>query len=363
MEKIAEPFQQPRAFDRLSDDHRWAAVADRDAAFDGVFVYAVASTGIYCRPSCPARRPDRKRVRYFAGARAAEAEGYRACRRCRPDQAPTRSEATEAVIAACRSMAEAETAPTLDMLAADAGLSRWHFHRLFKQATGVTPKAYAAAQRRERARAGLRSARTVTEAIHHAGFNSAGRFYADMEAMLGMNPTQYRSGGAGAEIRYAVTTCWLGPVLVAATARGVCAILFDDDAAALPEVLRRQFPKARLIAGDGAFSNLVASVVNWLNGREANLELPLDISGTAFQIRVWEALRQIPSGSTASYSEIAEKIGAPAAVRAVAGACAANPIAVAVPCHRVIGKNGKLTGYRGGMARKRALLKREAEEA
>ncbi len=346
----------------LSDDQRWAAVLARNPDFDGVLFYAVASTGVYCRPSCAARRPRRDRVRFFASPDAAETAGYRACKRCKPDQIPREERQRAAVIAACRRLESAETLPDLAALAADAGLSPSHFHRLFKTLTGVTPKAYGQSHRNERARAGLRQEESVTEAIYGAGFNSAGRFYAASQAMLGMSPKQYREGGAGTEISYAVRSCWLGPVLVAATTRGVCAILFDDDPGALPETLRQRFPAADLRQGDAGLHDLVARVIAQVEQPGTDLDLPLDIRGTAFQVRVWQALRQIPAGRTASYAEIAQAIGAPRAVRAVAGACAANTLAVAIPCHRVIGKNGSLSGYRWGVARKAALLEREAKD-
>jgi AraC family transcriptional regulator, regulatory protein of adaptative response / methylated-DNA-[protein]-cysteine methyltransferase len=345
------------------EDRRWAAVLARESACDDTFVYAVSSTGVYCRPSCPSRRPKRHLVGFFASPAEAETAGFRPCKRCRPDQSSLRKRQRQAVIAACRHIERAETPPALAELAAAAGLSASHFHRLFKAAVGMTPKAYGINQRKIRTRAQLRRSPSVTEAIYGAGFNSSGRFYAGSGETLGMTPGQYRKGGAETEIRYAVTDCWLGPMLVAASRRGICAILFDDDPAALAKALKRRFPAARLIRRDRDFEALVAKVAAHVEDPAAPWELPLDIRGTVFQAKVWEALRQIPAGRTASYAEIAAAIGAPKAVRAVAGACAANPIGVAVPCHRVIAKSGALAGYRGGVARKAALLKREAGKA
>jgi AraC family transcriptional regulator of adaptative response/methylated-DNA-[protein]-cysteine methyltransferase len=261
---------------------------------------------------------------------------------------------------ACRLIEEADELPSLDALAAAAGMSRYHFHRVFKETTGVTPRAYAAAQRARRVRDELPLSGTVTEAIYGAGFNSSGRFYAASNGMLGMSPTRFRAGGAGEEIRFAVGQCSLGAILVAATAKGVAAILLGEDPDALLRDLQDRFPKARLIGGDAGFEALVARVVGLVEAPSLGLDLPLDVRGTAFQQRVWQALRQIPAGTTASYAEIARRIGAPGAVRAVARACAANPAAVAIPCHRVVRQDGGLSGYRWGVERKRALLDREA---
>jgi AraC family transcriptional regulator, regulatory protein of adaptative response / methylated-DNA-[protein]-cysteine methyltransferase len=263
---------------------------------------------------------------------------------------------------ACRLIEQADETPSLAALAAAAGLSAWHFHRVFKGATGVTPKEYAAAHRARRARAALEGSRSVTDAIYEAGFASSGRFYEATDRMLGMTPTQFRAGGADTEIRHAVGACSLGLALVAASARGVCAILLGDDAATLRADLGRRFPRARLARGDRAFEAIVARVVACIETPRLGLDLPLDVRGTAFQHRVWRALRDIPAGSTASYAEIARRIGAPGAVRAVAGACAANPVAVAIPCHRVIRNDGGLAGYRWGLPRKRTLLAREESD-
>jgi AraC family transcriptional regulator of adaptative response/methylated-DNA-[protein]-cysteine methyltransferase len=345
---------------RNQDDLRWDAVVARNADFDGRFYYAVASTGVYCRPSCAARLPNRKNVRFFGTAAAAERAGFRPCRRCKPDQAPPKQRQAETVAAACRLIEAAEQEPTLDALADAVGLSPYHFHRLFKAATGVTPKAYASAHRRSRVRDRLATSETVTEAIYAAGFNSNGRFYAGSLENLGMTPTEFRQGGTNKLLRYAFGTSSLGMVLVAASDKGIAAIFFGNDEGSLLADLRAQFPRAKLIGGDADFEQLVAKVVAFVENPKISLDLPLDVRGTAFQHRVWDALRRIPVGSTASYAEIAAKIGAPGSARAVARACASNPVAVAIPCHRVVRSDGSLSGYRGGVERKRALLDKEA---
>jgi AraC family transcriptional regulator of adaptative response/methylated-DNA-[protein]-cysteine methyltransferase len=302
-------------------------------------------------------------VRVFDTRDEAERAGFRPCKRCKPDQASLEELHAEKVAQACRLIEAAEEAPKLDALAETVGLSPYHFHRIFKQAVGVTPKAYSIAHRNKRVRAGLGTSNTVTEAIYDAGFNSNGRFYANASEVLGMAPTKFREGGAGQEMRFAIRKCSLGLILIAASEKGVCAILFGDDPEELQRDLQDQFPRARLIGGDKSFEELTAKVVAFVEEPNQGLDLPLDIRGTAFQHRVWDALRRIPAGSTASYAEIARKIGAPKSVRAVARACATNRIAVAIPCHRVIGSDGSLTGYRGGIERKRALLAREAKKA
>ncbi|MFZ1070905.1 MAG: bifunctional DNA-binding transcriptional regulator/O6-methylguanine-DNA methyltransferase Ada [Methyloceanibacter sp.] len=343
------------------DDARWKAVVSRDASFEGQFYIAVKTTGIYCRPGCPARLPKRANVRFFDTRDEAERAGFRPCKRCKPDQ-PSLGELHAGKIAqACRLIETADEAPKLDALAAAVGLSPYHFHRIFKQAVGVTPKAYAVAHRNKRVRAGLPVSDTVTAAIYDAGFNSNGRFYANASEVLGMAPTDFREGGTGQDIRFAIRECWLGLVLIAASEKGVCAILFGDDPGELRRDLQDQFPRARLIGGDKSFAELTAKVLAFVEAPADGLDLPLDIRGTAFQHRVWDALRRIPAGSTASYAEIAKKIGAPKAVRAVARACATNRIAVAIPCHRVVRSDGGLSGYRGGVKRKRALLEKEAD--
>ena len=343
-----------------SEAARWAAVTSRDAAADGVFFYSVRSTGVYCRPSCAARPAKRENVAFHASCAAAEAAGFRPCKRCKPDQPPLAEQRAALVARACRLIEAGEEMPDLDELARTVGMSRYHFQRVFKAVTGVTPRAYAQAQRAARVRTQLAKGGSVTEAIYDAGFNSSGRFYAQSDAVLGMRPSDYRAGGAGEEIRFAVGQCSLGAILVAATAKGVCAILMDDDPEALLHDLQDRFPKAKLVGGDAQFEQWMARVVGLIETPAQGADLPLDVRGTAFQQRVWEALRAIPPGSTASYAEIAARIGAPKAVRAVAQACAANALAVAIPCHRVVKSDGALSGYRWGVARKRELLDREA---
>jgi AraC family transcriptional regulator of adaptative response/methylated-DNA-[protein]-cysteine methyltransferase len=343
-----------------TDSERWDAVAHRDGRADGAFFYSVRTTGVYCRPSCAARLARRENVRFHATTAEAEAAGFRPCKRCRPNGHGVADAHAEAVARACRLIESAEEMPSLDALAAAAGLSRFHFHRVFKTATGLTPKAYAAAHRARRVRDELARSQTVTDAIYGAGFSSSGRFYATAADVLGMTPTDFRTGGDGAVIRFAVGECSLGSILVAATERGVCSILLGNDPDTLARELQDRFPKARLIGGDRGFEQLVAKVVGFVEAPALGLDLPLDVRGTAFQQRVWQALREIPAGRTSTYTRIAERIGAPKAVRAVARACASNAIAVAIPCHRVVRHDGALSGYRWGVERKRRLLEREA---
>jgi AraC family transcriptional regulator of adaptative response/methylated-DNA-[protein]-cysteine methyltransferase len=342
-----------------TEDPRWRAVERRDRAADGTFVYSVRTTGVYCRPSCAARLPRRENVAFHESCAEAERAGFRPCKRCRPNEPALADQQAAAVAAACRLIEEAEETPSLAALAQAAGLSRFHFHRVFKAVTGVTPKAYADAHRGKRVRAELTQSGSVTEAIYGAGFNSSGRFYAAAPGVLGMTPTQFRAGGGGNVIRFAVGECSLGAILVAATEKGVCAIELGNDPDALVRGLQDRFPNARFVGGDPAFELLVARVVGFVEAPGQGLDLPLDIRGTAFQQRVWKAIRTIPAGSTATYSEIARRIGKPKAIRAVAHACASNGIALAIPCHRVVRIDGSMAGYRWGVARKRALLTRE----
>jgi len=342
------------------DESRLAAVRARDARADGQFVYSVKTTGVYCRPSCAARPAKRENLAFHDTCADAEAAGFRPCKRCRPDQASQAQRRAALVASACRAIDAAEDVPDLAALAAQAGMSRFHFHRVFKEVTGVTPRAYAQARRAERLRAGLPGSGSVTAAMYDAGYNSSGRFYAESQEVLGMRPADYRAGGAGSVIRFAVGACSLGSILVAATPKGVCAILLGDDPDALVQDLQDRFPKAELKGGERDFEQWMAQVVGLVEAPEQGLSLPLDVQGTAFQQRVWEALRAIPPGSTASYAEIARRIGAPKAVRAVAQACAANALAVAIPCHRVVKSDGAISGYRWGVERKRKLLQREA---
>lgn len=344
----------------LNEGEYWNAVRRRDSSFDGTFYYSVATTGVYCRPSCPARLPNRKNVAFHASCEDAEKAGFRPCKRCKPNEPSLHERYATKVAKACRLIEVAEVQPKLDELAGAVGLSPYHFHRVFKAITGVTPKGYAIAHRQKRLHDSLETSATVTEAIYQAGFNSSGRFYAAADKILGMTPSDFRSGGANAEMRFAVGQCSLGAILVAASEKGICAIFLGDDPEALVHELEDRFPKAVLIGGDRAFEDVMAKVVGLVEAPAVGLDLPLDVRGTAFQHQVWQALREIPAGATATYSEIAERIGVPKAVRAVAAACAANKIAVAIPCHRIVRKDGSLSGYRWGVDRKRALIDREA---
>jgi AraC family transcriptional regulator of adaptative response/methylated-DNA-[protein]-cysteine methyltransferase len=357
---MSETRQADDARAPARDDERWQAVQRRDAAFDGKFVFAVRTTGVFCRPSCASRPAKRENVSFFSAIAEAEKAGFRACKRCRPDKLGASDPQMEAVKRACERIERAEETPKLAELAASAGLSPYHFHRVFKAITGVTPKAYAAETRARRAADKLRTAETVTEAIYDAGFNSSSRFYENTDARLGMTPGAVRRGGAGTVIRFAVGEASLGAVLVAATDKGVCAILLGDDPEALVRDLQDRFPQAEFEGGNPKFERMVAAVVGLVEAPGQRLDLPLDIRGTAFQQRVWAALQAIPSGKTATYADIARVIGQPKAVRAVAQACAANALAVAIPCHRVVRTDGALSGYRWGVARKRTLLAREA---
>lgn len=344
----------------IEHDPRWAAVVARDPGADGQFVYAVKTTGIYCRPSSLARLPKPQNVEFFDTAELAEAAGYRPSKRASKDQNDAQHAAI--IAAACRQIEACETLPALDSLAASAGLSPFHFHRVFKAATGLTPKAYATAHRSRKLRARLADGGSVTDALYDAGFNSNSRFYESADQLLGMKPTDYRAAGQNNDIRFAVGQCSLGAILVAQSERGICAILLGDDPHQLVCNLQDQFRKANLIGADREFEQLIASVVGFVEAPATGLNLPLDIRGTAFQERVWQALREIPAGSTASYAEIAQRIGAPTSMRAVAQACGANRLAVAIPCHRVVRSDGNLSGYRWGVERKRQLLERELND-
>jgi len=344
-------------------DPRWARVLARDRTADGLFWYSVRTTGVYCRPSCPSRGANPKNVGLHDTLEDARATGCRPCKRCNPDGPSAEARIAALVADACRLIEASESPPALDEVARAAGLSPGYFHRQFKAATGLTPKGYAAAHRAGRVREGLASGASVTEAIYDAGFNSSGRFYAQSTGMLGMTPSRYRAGGADEELRFAVGQCSLGAILVASSDKGVAAILLGDDPDALARDLQDRFPRARLVGGDGDYEALVARVVGLVEAPGLGLDLPLDVRGTAFQQRVWRALQGIPAGETASYADVARAIGSPGAVRAVAGACAANALAVAIPCHRVVRNDGSLSGYRWGVERKRALIEREASAA
>jgi len=347
-----------------ADDRRWRAVLARDAAADGTFVFAVRSTGVYCRPSCPARRPRRDRVRFFHEPRQAAQAGYRPCRRCRPDLPAGRDEAVALAQRACRFIETHLDEPlSLDALAASLGRGPQHVRRVFTQVLGISPKRYVDACRLDLVKARLRAQAAVTTALYDAGYGSSSRLYERAARRLGMTPAAYRRGGAGAAIRYTTSGTPLGRLLVGETERGVCAVSLGDTEARQVAALRAEFPAARLTRDDDAVGPAVRSILAYLDGRQPHIDLPLDICATAFQGRVWDALRAIPYGATRSYSEVARAIGRPSAVRAVAQACAANPVPLVIPCHRVIRNNGDLGGYRLGLDRKRALLDREQEAA
>lgn len=345
--------------DATRDAARWQAIVARDKTCDGVFVYAVATTGVYCRPGCPSRRADRRNVSFHDDAAAAERAGFRACKRCRPNEIGRAAELAKKIATVCRAIETAEVVPPLKELARMAGLSPFHFHRVFKEVTGITPKSYALSHRATKLKDRLSGAATITDAMYDAGYASSGRFYADSTARLGMTPRSYKAGAPGVALQVACAKCSLGELLVAASSKGVAAILLGDDAEVLLRDVQDRFPKATLTGGDAAFDKLVQKVVALIERPAAAPHLPLDVPGTAFQHQVWKALTSIRPGTTATYQEIARAIGKPAAVRAVAGACAANPVAVVIPCHRVVRTDGSLSGYRWGIERKRELLSRE----
>ncbi len=339
----------------IDPDQAWAAFSRRDRASDGQFVGAVRTTGIYCKPSCPARHPKREHVLFLADGAAARAAGFRACLRCRPDEVARDG---EAVAKAVSIITASDPAPSLSALAAEVGYAPSHFQRLFTRHVGVSPAAYARGLRAKRAETQLTASNSVTEAIYDAGFAAPSRFYADAAPRLGMTPSAWRDGGRGETIRFVLLDTPLGRLLVAATARGLCRLTFDEDEAALVS----RFPKATIIPDDGSMTAMVESVGRTLAQPGAAIDLPLDVRGTAFQERVWAELRKIPAGETRSYADIAAAVGAPGATRAVGTANGANPICVLVPCHRVVRSDGSLGGYAGGLDRKRALLAAEGVE-
>lgn len=346
----------------VAEDPRWARIVAREKTADGHLWYSVSTTGIYCRPSCPSRIASPKNVQLHDTLASAKATGFRPCKRCNPDGPSIETENATLVAKACKIIEESEEEPSLEVLADAVGRSPSYFHRTFKGATGVTPKDYAAAHRAAKVRQRLASGSSVTEAIYDAGFNSSGRFYEKSTDMLGMTPSQYRAGGVNEEIKFAVGQTYLGAILVASSKKGVAAILFGDDPDTLVRNLQDRFLRAHLVGGDRDYEAFVARVVGFVEAPRIGLNLPLDVRGTAFQQRVWQALQEIPAGATVSYAEIARRIGAPKAVRAVAGACTANNLAVAIPCHRVVRTDGSLSGYAWGVERKRVLLDREASQ-
>lgn len=341
----------------------WAAVAGRDAAADGKFLYGVMTTGVYCRPGCTSRVPLRRNTRFFATAAAAVAAGLRPCKRCRPDEESASARRVAAIERACALLRASETMPSLAELAAAAGISRFHFHRVFKEIVGTTPRDYATSLRLARLGEKLDAGRPIAAAIYEAGFGSSSRAYEAAPSGLGMTPGARRRRGLGETIRFATIETPLGWALVAASRRGVCMTALADDRDSLGEALRQRFPQATLEAGDAGLDDWATSVVRCITAPGERPDLPLDIRGTAFQAQVWRALRQIPLGETATYGEIAAALGRPAAVRAVGRACGANPLALLVPCHRVVRKDGDLGGYRWGIERKLALLGRERAAA
>jgi AraC family transcriptional regulator, regulatory protein of adaptative response / methylated-DNA-[protein]-cysteine methyltransferase len=344
----------------ITSDPRWASVAGRDKNADGAFYYSVQTTGVYCRPSCGARLARPENVQFHKTTDDAERAGFRPCKRCRPAGLSLTASNSARIAKACRLIESSEEPIPLEKLAKAAAMSPYHFHRTFKTATGLTPADYAQAHRSERVRKTLTGGRSVTDAIYDAGYGSSSRFYESSNAVLGMTVTSFQNGGANTAIHFAIGECSLGSILVAKSDRGVCAVLIGDDPEGLVQNLQDRFPKAELIGNESGYEELVAKVVGLIEAPSVGLDLPLDIQGTAFQRRVWQALQQIPLGATATYADIARQIGMPRSVRAVAQACAANSLAVAIPCHRVVRSDGNLSGYRWGVERKRALLDRES---
>jgi AraC family transcriptional regulator of adaptative response/methylated-DNA-[protein]-cysteine methyltransferase len=336
-------------------------VNDRNKAYDGTFVYAVRSTGIYCRPSCPARRPRREQVQFFDRPAAAEQAGFRPCRRCQPHKTTVDDPNLALVEQVCRYLAESDDhTPTLEDLSQRFHMSPHHLQRTFKRIVGVTPKQFAAAQRAERLKTHLKEKQTVTEALYEAGYPSSSSAYGQSAGELGMTPATYRRGGRNTDIVYTITACPLGYLLVAATTKGICSVRLGDSADELAATLAGEFPAATLQRGNVALDTWVTTIQDYLHGGHPSMDLPLDVQATAFQRRVWAALRQIPYGMTRSYGQVAAAIGQPTAARAVARACATNPAALVIPCHRVVREDGSLSGYRWGIERKAALLAQEA---
>ena len=349
--------------DIATEEARWQAVLSRDQRFDGAFVFAVRSTGIYCRPSCPSRRPRRAQVTFFPLPEAAEGAGFRSCLRCRPREATATLPAVEAVRRACRHIEEHGDEPlTLRALASLVGMSPYHLQRVFKRIVGVSPREYREALRVGKFKAGVKKGESVTSAMYEAGYGSSSRLYENSNQRLGMTPAAYRRGGRGASISYTIADCALGRLLVAATERGVCSVRLGDSDKELEAALRSEYSEAVINRDDKSLGKWVGALVDHLQGKQARLDLPLDVQATAFQWSVWQKLKEIPYGATRSYSEVARAIGRPSAVRAVARACATNPVALVIPCHRVVREDESLGGYRWGIERKQALLDLEQSE-
>ena len=340
------------------------AVSDRNRSFDGAFVFGVRSTKIYCRPSCPARRPKSENIRFFDAPAEAETAGFRACLRCRPQHEGKDDLQGELIAKVCRLIeaSEDETPPSLERLAAELEISPSHLHRTFKTAIGISPREYAQARRAGKFKANVKKNGDVTTAMYDAGYNSSSRLYEKAAEEFGMTPATYARGGAGAAIFYTIAECSLGKLLIAATAKGICAVSLGDSDAELEQSLFAEFPKAEIAPDDLDLKKYVEEILEHLNGNAAPLDLPTDVQATAFQRRVWQELKKIPPGETRSYKQIAEQIEQPKAVRAVARACATNPIALVTPCHRVVGANGAPSGYRWGIERKKKLLEKEKQK-
>ena len=358
-------------------DARWSVVQSRDRRADGSFVYAVRSTGIYCKPSCPSRRPRREQVAYFSLPAAAEQKGFRACKRCKPQLARVQDPRTEAVARVCREIDRqvqdagglannedrSDRRLTLPALGTVAGMGSHQLERAFRSVMGISPRQYADARRMQWLKSNLKKGDDVTTALYDAGFGSSSRLYERAPGHLGMTPATYREGGAGMEIRYTIANSPLGRLLVGATERGISAIYLGKDDAPLEAELRKEYPRAEIHRDRNGMQEWVGQILEHLRGHQPNLDLPTDVQATAFQRRVWQELRKIPYGTTRTYSQVARAIGQPSAIRAVARACATNPVSVVVPCHRVVREDGNLAGYRWGVERKRELLEHEAGQA
>ena len=348
----------------IQEETYWQAVQTRDTTLDGAFVYAVRSTGIYCNPSCPSRRPQRQHVLFFTRPEAAEKAGFRACRRCHPGEPSLLETQVELVQSACRYIETHLEGPlTLSALGQQVHLSPYHLQRVFKRIMGITPRQYAEAYRLGQLKTQLKDGESITSALYEVGYSSSSRLYERTPVQLGMTPTVYRHGGKGMSINYTVVNCPLGRLLVAATAKGVCAVSLGDSDTTLESALVSEYPAAQIQRDDHQLGQWVNALLDYLSGEQPHLNLPIDVQATAFQWRVWEELQNIPYGSTRSYREIAQAVGKPQAARAVAQACATNPVALIIPCHRVVRENGDTGGYRWGSERKQHLLAREQRKA